>query len=42
MTRAELIKKIWNEWKNAESVEAAIAYTNCYFWVLEYIKDDED
>ena len=36
-----ILNEIWEKWKNAETPEAAAAYTDCYFLVLDYIKEQE-
>lgn len=35
----KILDEIYNKWKNAETTEAAIAYMECYFLVLEYVQD---
>lgn len=36
-----ILNKIYDSWKNAETNEAAVAYMDCYFLVLDYIKEQE-
>lgn len=37
----DILNKIWEKWKNAETPEAAVVYIDCYFLVLDYIKEQE-
>lgn len=41
MTREELLNKVFKMWKNAETPELAVAYTDCYFLILEYFQDND-
>lgn len=36
-----ILDKIYDKWKNAETDKEGIAYMECYFLVLDYIKEQE-
>ena len=38
---SELLNFIWEKWKNAETPEEAVQWTDCYFLILDYVKEQE-
>lgn len=40
MNKEELLNKVFKLWKESEDPAAAVAYTECYFLILEYIQDE--